>query len=883
MNFSKLPYKTTFYLLAIFIAGCSPEKNTSSTRAFHRLISYYNIYFNGEQSFLNGVDKIENSFQNDYSQILSVFTYVDENLASQVKPQMDRAIRKATKVITLHSIKSKPEIEKENLTRQEKEFLDQPEYNIWVDDSYLLMGKAQFYKHDFKAAKYTFIHVIQEALDEDIRILGNIWLARTNCETNNFNEAVKILTILSENDTLPDKFIGNVSNTYADYYLKQRNFKMALPHLTKALKYAGNKDKKIRYSFILAQIQQELGNFENASELYRDVIRMNPPYEMAFNAKINLAGTYDISLGNSSDIVKELNKMLKDEKNTDYHDQIYYALGSVSMKDDETGDAVEFYKKSVAGSVSNMNQKGLSYLSLADIYFDRKDYKLSQAYYDSAVTSLDKSYPGYKIIADLTENLTRLVDNILTVEREDSLQMIAQMSESERISLINKIIRQVKEEERRQREAGRNDQYNLGEFYEDQRRFESSLKSSGKWYFYNPDVLSFGRIEFRKKWGNRRLVDNWRRKNKNVIDFGQEVISQEGSDPESNGKPGIDNAKSVEFYMKNIPLNDSLMILSHTRIAGALYNVGRIYQADMDNLLKAAESYEELNSRYPDSEYYLSSLYHMYELHLQLSNYEKSNYYKNLIIDKFPDSDYAQFLSDPDYYKKLKEEQDIVNKFYENTYFLYQEGKYKSVIDNCDKVLTDKKNHELAPKFALLRAMAIGNIADAADFKKALVEINTTYQKSEVKERAGELIAYLNKTYPVLKQEEEKQIAKEIYFIKEDQEHLFVLALESGSPDINRIIFDIINFNLDNFVNAGLKTEGELLGDSLQIISVSNFENKTTTSEYYRLINENTDVFNSIQEMEYICFIISAQNFKTFKQNKSISTYLKFFEENYLP
>ena len=205
------------------------------------------------------------------------------------------------------------------------------------------------------------------------------------------------------------------------------------------------------------------------------------------------------------------------------------------------------------------------------------------------------------------------------------------------------------------------------------------------------------------------------------------------------------------------------------------------------------------------------------------------------------------------------------------------------MIDNCDEALTNEKDHELAPKFALLRAMAIGNITDEATFKKALVELNKTYPQSEEKNRADELIAYLNQTYTVLKQEEEKQIAKEIFFINEDQEHLFVLALESTDTDINQIIFDIINFNLDNFMNTTFKTEGELLDDGLQIISVRSFENKATASEYFRLINSNTDVFKTIEGMEYGLFIISLDNFEIFKQNKSASTYLKFFEENYIP
>lgn len=862
------------------IAGCSPEKNTSSTRAYHNLTSHYNIYFNGEQSFLKGLEKIESSFQNNYSQILSVFNYVDPEIASRIKPDMDRAIEKATKVISLHSITAKPEVDKEDITKQEEEFLNQPEYNKWVDDSYLLMGKAQFYKHDYKAAKFTLQHVIKEALDEETKTMGKIWLARTFCETKNYREASKILTSLSANDSLPDKFIMNLSNTYADFYLKQQQLEPAVNQLIEALEYARGKENKIRYSFILAQILQELKQFRKASDLYKKVIKMNPPYEMEFNAKINLAGAYDVSLGNSSEIKKELNKMLKDEKNIDYQDQIYYALASVSMKEENIDEAIELYKQSVYSSKNNVNQKGLSYLSLADIFFDRQNYKYSQAYYDSAVTSLNSNYPDYESIVKKTNNLTSLVDNILIVAREDSLQMVAGMSESEQKFLINNIIQKIKEEERKQQESLKNDQYNRGQYYENMRRFENTIDRSDKWYFYNEEALNFGRKEFKNKWGDRKLSDNWRRMNKQTADFGQQNISPGQSDTISTANNVSDN-KSVEYYMKNIPLNDSLMALSHEKIAQALYNIGEIYQTDMKNPVKAIDAYKELNRRYPENEYHLSSLYHLYDLYLKQSNYNQSNYYKNLIIEKYPESEYARFLSDPEFYKKEKEKQNEIIKLYENTYSLFKKGNYNLVITNCNNALAENEEHDLASKFSLLKAMAIGSLTDETDFKNALMELKEKYPESEEKDRADELIAYLNETYSYLKQEEEKQIAEEIYFINEEQEHLFVLALESQDTDINQIIFDIINFNLDNFVNTNFKTAGELLDEGLQIITVKSFENKTAALEYYNLLSENTGVFESIKNMEYSFYVISIDNYKTFQENKSPSTYLKFFEENY--
>ena len=364
------------------------------TRSFHNVTSRYNIFFNGNESFKKGVKRMRDSHEDDYTRILPIFQYGDENTASTIASDMERAIQKSTKVITLHSITVKPEFKNGPESEKQKDFYARNEYNKYVPGNYLLMGKAYLFRHDFHLAMETFRFIMTEYHYDDIVYETQVWIARTHNELGEYNESEDILEVLTGTMEFPSSLHSDLYTTQADLYMKQEDYERAIEPLTRAVDDVRKKKQKIRYTFILAQLHQEAGDQKKASEYYRQVIKMNPPYEMSFNARINRASVFIEGSDNAKEIRDELRKMLKDEKNSDFRDQIYYALGNVFFREGNTGEALNNYKLSSIYSISNTQQKTTSCLTIANIYYERPDYEQADRYYDSAMVYLTEDYPG---------------------------------------------------------------------------------------------------------------------------------------------------------------------------------------------------------------------------------------------------------------------------------------------------------------------------------------------------------------------------------------------------------------------------------------------------------------------------------------------------------
>jgi len=384
---------------------------------YHNLTTHYNVYFNGEKSYKEGVKKAESDIEDNFNLILPVFLYYNENISQSVFSNMDRAVKKATKAITLHSITAKPEIKKGEITEQDKEFFERNEYNKWIDDSYLLIGKSYMFQQEYGLAKDAFKHVINKYPYESTVYNAKIWLTRCYNAKNSFKESEMMINTLHNDAEFPKKLKGDLDISIADYYIKQNKYDEAIPYLEKALKTIRKKYYRIRYTYILGQLYQKTNNHKQSFDTYGKVIKMNPPYLMTFNAKINRAGVFNAQAGDSREIKTQLYKMLKDDKNIDYRDQIYYALGNVSYKEGNIGEAVENYKKSVQASQGNSNQIALSYKKLASIYYERSDYEEAQVYYDSTLTFIGQEYPDYKTIYARAKVLNKLVNYLHAVHQ----------------------------------------------------------------------------------------------------------------------------------------------------------------------------------------------------------------------------------------------------------------------------------------------------------------------------------------------------------------------------------------------------------------------------------------------------------------------------------
>ena len=403
----KTSYKYLLLLgLSLILTYCSVEKNTDTSRFYNGMTARYNIYFNGYESFKAGLVKITNGHQDDYAELLKVFEYSDPSTASLCSSDMERAIQKASKLISLKSITSKPEIkEKRQSSDKEKELLDKKEYNEWVDDSYLLIGKARFYKHEYNEATAIFNYCITEANDPEIKTEAVIWLARIYNETGNYIESLRIITELDISTDYTNAIKSMYYTTLADLFIKQKRYPEAIDPLSKSIKLVSGKRTRYRLTYLLAQLCEQTGDGARATSLYREVVNMNPPYDIEFNARINIAGVFDVNSGNPKEISRELEKMLRDSKNKDFQDQIYYALGNISMKEGNEAEALEFYKKSAHATSQNQNQKGRSYLALAGYYNEKPDYMKAGQYYDSAVFFLDQKHPDYLVLKTKSQNL----------------------------------------------------------------------------------------------------------------------------------------------------------------------------------------------------------------------------------------------------------------------------------------------------------------------------------------------------------------------------------------------------------------------------------------------------------------------------------------------
>jgi len=530
-----------------------------------------------------------------------MYYYGTEQEAQALNPYMDKAIEKASFNIQRHSM-----------------FFNRKELVKYIDDSYLLIGMSFFYKQEYNKARRTFEFVINEYKNNEIKYEAMLWLAKTHTELEKYNRAQSVLdnlrNELDKNPKAQKKVIMALPLVKADMYLKQEKFSQAKEPLQDAIYMPQKKLDLARSMFILGQIYQMEEDYYRASDYYRQVIKKNPPYEMAFNAAINLATSYDTIYGESSrGIVKNLRKMLKEDKNIEFRDQIYFALADVAAKDGIDTLAINYLALSVASSVSNNYQKATSSLKLAYTYFDIPKYHLSQAYYDTAVQSLPEDYPNSKEIIARASYLSELVENLIVVETEDSLQHVALMPEEDRLALINKIIEEVIEEEKRQKEL--DELMALNAESAASNAISSPMSGpigSGGWYFYNPTAIGNGLSEFKKKWGNRKLEDNWRLANKQSLFEPEEeelLALNDSTRTDSTGAIIVksNDTHSADYYLQDLPFTQEQVQASNDKIEIALYNLGYIYKDKLNNYPISITTFESLTNRFPATEHRYSN------------------------------------------------------------------------------------------------------------------------------------------------------------------------------------------------------------------------------------------------------------------------------------
>ena len=887
-------YRILFLLGLLLTVGCSTQNNTAFTRFYHGLTSHYNIYFNAKESVKEGLKRIDKSVVEDYTHLLPVFPEANPVAAQVAASDMEYAIQKCQKLMTYHSLTVSPK-RKSNDSEKYKAFASQSDYNKWMDDTYLLMGEASYYLRDFHKAQESFNYILHNFSNQPTRNPAFLWLARCYIETGENEKVIEIFKLLERDGSLPDKIKKDLLLVKASYTILKGDYKESILLLNQALKFKLNKKEKGRYNFILAQLYQRQGQNEEAVAAFKRVIHSRPTYRMSFEAKTSLL---ELSRSNAGDIDLALTKMIKNGNNHPYLDRLYYAKGVVAEKSQRLPEAIHDFRTSVVFSVDNNSQRALSSLTVARLFFEANNYRLASCYYDSALAVIDHNYPSYEEIVTKTNGLAALITNLDLISREDSLQKVALMTEKERIGYINKLIAKVNDAESLKQREAQNEQNNQNYFRNQQYRTSfSSSDNNSLWYFYNPVTAGIGKSEFQQIWGKRKLEDNWRRKNKislNPLEADQADAAQDMQKKEPQ-KPKESNPKSVEYYLQELPLSDSLMRVSNDRIMSALFAAGRIYISILHDEKHAEELFEKLNARFPASIYELSSWIELHKMKVQ------TEFYRGKITSRYPESNYAKFLLNPDFFKEMEAGKQLRDRKYEEAALLYQKGEYSAAGKLVSEVMALQPDSMMLPKVKFIEMIAKGKNSSQEDFSKMLDKYLAAFPYSPAKQIAlkireliqqnslaelEKMIARIDSAGVTKLQDKKILMANDPfggkYSYDEELFHYFVLAFpKDAKVDVNRLIFDIANFNIDYYTSIDFDMEEIHLNDKTTLVVVRSLPNKEEGLGYFGNILKQKKVFNALKGVDYHYFIASSPNYRRIIADQELLDYLRFFVQNY--
>jgi tetratricopeptide (TPR) repeat protein len=875
----KLSHINNFYpfyfgiAVLLFLQSCSVKKNNLGNRVYHNITAHYNAYWNGKESYKEGLKQMNSSLRNNYSEILPIFNYGTDQYAKALSPYMERAIQKSSVVIQQHSMRFKNK-----------------EYNRWVDDAYLLLGKSYFYMGEYVSARRTFEFMIDEFKSTPSEYEAMLWLVRTYNRTKQFEKSgplLKQFQDLVDYEKVPLSQQREFPMVYASYYLLQEKYAESVEFLNNAIDINNDKQLITRLKFILAQVYQNQGNLEAASELFLEVVHRNPAYDMAFNAKINMAKSYFAGVGNSDEIIQSLEMLLNDSKNEEFCDQIYHALAEIALKEDDQSSAINYLIQAVALSSNNNFQKVSSSLTLADLYFNKGIYKNAKLYYDTAMQVMPIGYPDQQALINRTRVLVSLVAHLETIQIQDSLQKISRMPEEERLAVIDAIISDITSKDKMEQTAERERMQDLSIARQQQNTF-SQNQGDGAWYFYNPSTLSYGFTEFVGKWGRRPLEDNWRLSQKQVqnMGFSENVRQTETRDEEDLKLQGkAISKKDRNYYLNDIPLSENQLNESNNKIIEALYQSAMLFKEGLKDTTRAIGQFETLMQNYPDNEFKIQAFYYLHKLYLS-KELNKSTYYKQQLLSQYPNSDYAKVIINPDYFKQLSSLRGEIETLYFDTYQAYENEQYYVSISLSDRAIANYNDSILIPKFEYIRALSIGRIEELDSLLINMQRIIAKYPNSEVVPLAKNLISYLNSTSTQTGRDSmtimpEKEEIKSNFYFQPDTTHLYILIINTERVNLEAVKLRLSDFNLKRTFSRSLTIANFVVTENSNWLAVMGFGNKQEAQDYINEMNKDEYVLSMFNKEEYRHFVITANNYSILLQDKDIDEYLKFYYKHY--
>jgi tetratricopeptide (TPR) repeat protein len=917
-----------FDLSVALLSACSSTKNTGGTRWYHSFNTRYNVYFNGNEAYKQAWQAQLEAHTENYSEMILMHpvSALPKEKSSSGGP-FDKSIEKAVKAIKTHSIQTKPnrQANKRNDPKYQ-EFMSRKEYNPFLHNAWMMMAKSQFHNGDFleSASSFSYISRLYESQPE-IAIPAKLWKARCYSELGWFYEADDILSKLN-NDKLPKNQTDWFSTVYADYLIKQKQYAEAIPYMKRAVKSEKNKFQRTREKYLLGQLYTATGQKELAYQTFREVSSANAPYILELSARIRQTEVYPG--GDIAKMSKQLNKMAKSAKNKEYLDQIYYALGNVYMTVPDTTQAVESYELGVEKSKRNGIDKMLNQVKLGDIYFNRRQYLDAQPNYSEALTQLKKEDEAYPHVAKRSEALDALVIHFEAVELQDSLQRLSRMTEDERLVVVNKIIedliaKEKEEKEKADREEYMNRQEDLRAQQQANRPNSPSAAGvtppgeAGAFYFYNTQVVAIGKNAFQQKWGRRKLEDDWRRRNKTnpLSDFSEEAALTEAASSPENAIDSTENAaagaslaessgenlssdpKDPQFYLQQIPVTEEELAASDLIISDGLFNMAVIYKDLLEDHRLALETFETLDTRFPDNENKMMSYYYTYLIYWREGNGEMADSYKAKIRAAFPESDLAIAMANPDYEYNQKRMDVIQDSLYQQTYADYLDDKPMEIRKNYELISSKYNQSKLMPKFMFLNALSFVQTNEADTFKVLLKTLIDKFPTEDVSALASEMMKGFQRGLLLsasgdnmlargslfnmrLGGEEDVELDSTVVFSAETKTpHELLLIYPKESLNDNLLVFTVAGFNFGNFMVNDFGLERTTFGE-IGILRIKGFNNQEEVMQYLQMIYQ-PDGYAAELGQSVVVVPISADNYSILMKGKSLEEYRAFFEEHF--
>ncbi len=901
--------KTALYALmlplVLMVTGCSTSRNTAMSRSYQALVTKYNVYFNGNEAYKKGYEAQEKAKKDNLLEILDLYPISDEKVRGTGKSDFDRAIEKSQKAVKLHSISVKPEKKKGTLTEAEKAYQNKIEYNPFLWHAWFLMADAQRQNGDFIEAASTYSYITKLYFDEpEIVAEAQYKMAQCYSELGWNYEAEELFQRSGETKVGLARH-QDYQARFASHLLNQERFEESIPLLEDAISRKGlSKTQRIREKYLLAQLYKTTGREDDAYRMFGKVIRMSPPYEIEFHARIQQTETM-ANGGNMRKIMKKLKRMERDPKNKESLDQIYYAMGNIHLVRGDTVTALELYNEGLEKSKKSSPEKGILLLTMANLYWDRQDYANASRCYSEAVGLIGNDHKEYETVKLRSEVLEDLVECTETIKLQDSLQWLSTLPEAKLYEIIDKVIEEYQEQERKDEERRKQEAKEAArQGASAQMSIEDDGGSAGGWYFYNTKALERGKKDFIKQWGNRKLEDNWRRSNKTTLaiedNLPADIQELDALDMDTlmdivvdSLPPKETNPYKREYYIQQIPYTDQEKEESDKLISAALLEQGIIYKDRLTEYPFAEKSLLRIADDYPEADEADQALYNLYLMYSLWGRFTEADACRARMQQFYPESDYTVMICDPDYIDNARYGKHREDSIYVATYAAFREGDSRTVRNNCQISAGKYPKGQHRAKFMFLDAAIDLQEGQTDTFLVKLKEIVSKYPQNEISELAG-LIAQGIQNGKILQStsfgsiwDRRNGTAQETMadsllpeFSQERYEpFIFILAYPEGELNQNQLLFEVARYNFTNYMmrNFDLSFQTEQGIGMLQIAEFLNFDEAYV---YSRSLYDDPEMARKLSGIKAV--IITRRNLDILLKHYSFNDYQEFYEEHFL-